>query len=505
MGTILIRQLPSSSVSPNFRPIDDFCYPVGMPGPEISVVIATYNRSRALSHAIESVLRQTFVDWELIVVGDACTDDTAEVVARYAGDDPRVRFVNLERHWGEQSAPNNVGRALARAPLIAYLSHDDFWLPHHLKACREALAVTNAELVLGTAANISFEKGRLAFDSLRVLLQGMGEHNRWSPADLDASVTAASCWLIRVETLDRVGGWRMSHEERAEPSQALLFRIWRGGFRIHTLNDLTLIIVTAGHRARSYLDRETPEHDWIAQHLGDPAFACELAAQMPATNSAAEQRSPRRPRGWRRGIASILAHIGINPRVPAIALRYGWRRGAYLRHLREFLGLEPVPADGLAAPTVRAEAVQRACHLTIGTPIDFSAGAGGARYLTAGWSNPEVDGVWSDGPSASLMFDLGSAPTTDLRFEFSLAVFMDPRGTPRHVVIDTSRGESIDRWTLSVPAGDWSIVVPASAWVGSRIGLRFRFDEPMSPHQLGLSDDRRTLSIKLRRVCISPL
>src|SRR5205085_6592224 len=174
-----------------------------MASPAISVVIATYNRSRVLAHAIESVLRQTFTDWELIVVGDACTNDTAEVVARYATADPRVRFVNLERHWSEQSGPNNVGRALARAPLIAYLSHDDIWLPHHLKACREALAVTGADLVLGTAASISFGGGRLAFDSLQVLLQGLGERNRWSPADLDASVAVASCWLIRAEALGK--------------------------------------------------------------------------------------------------------------------------------------------------------------------------------------------------------------------------------------------------------------------------------------------------------------
>src|SRR4051794_39151296 len=214
--------------------------------PAISVVIATYNRSCALVCAIESVIRQTFTDWELIVIGDACTDDTAEIVERYVRADPRVRFVNLERNWGEQSGPNNVGRTLARAPLIAYLSHDDLWLPHHLKACGEALAVTRADLVLGTAANLYFEEDRVAFDSLHVLLQGMGEGNRWSPSDLDASIAAASCWLIRADTLDRVGGWRMSQEERAEPSQALLFRLWRGGFRIHALNDLTLTIVTAG-------------------------------------------------------------------------------------------------------------------------------------------------------------------------------------------------------------------------------------------------------------------
>lgn len=474
-----------------------------MVSPGISVVIATYNRSRTLVHAIESVLRQTFTDWELIVVGDACTDDTAEVVARYASPDPRVRFVNLERNWGEQSAPNNVGRALARAPLIAYLSHDDFWLPHHLKACREALAITGADLVLGTAASISFAEGRLAFDSLCVVLQGLGEGNRWSPVDLDAGVAVASCWLIRAETLDKIGGWRMSQRDRAEPSQALLFRLWHRGFHIHTLNDLTLIIIGAGHRANSYLERETPEHDWIAEHIDDPAFACELAARIPATNAFAERRWPRRPPSWRRLIAGMLARAGINPRGLTMAMRHGWKRGANLRYLRERVGLEPAGAQR-AAPSLRAEAVRRACRITIGTPMNFSAGAGGARYLASGWSVPEGDGVWSDGPSATLMFDIGHPPTTDLRFEFSISVFQKSPGALREVVIETVRGDPIGRWTLSVPGGDWSIIVPASAWIRCRIGLRLRFAETLSPRQIGLSDDPRALGIKLHRICISP-
>ncbi len=474
-----------------------------MASPAISIVIATYNRSGTLVHAIESVLRQTFTDWELIVVGDACTDDTAEVVARYASADARVRFVNLECHWGEQSAPNNVGRALARAPLISYLSHDDIWLPLHLKACSEALAVAGADLVLGTAASISFEGGRLAFDSLHVLLQGLAEGNRWSPSDLEASVAPASCWLIRAEALDKIGGWRMSQKDRAEPSQALLFRLWRRGFHIHTLNDLTLIIIGAGHRAKAYLQRETPEHDWIAEHMGDPAFACKFAARIPATNAFAERRWPRRPPSWRRVIAGVLAHVGINPRGVKMAMRFGWKRGANLRYLRERVGLEPTGVQS-AAPSLRAEAVRRACRTTIGTPMNFSAGAGGARYLASGWSYPEGDGFWTDGPSATLMFDIGNPPMTDLRFEFSFIVFQKPQGAPREVVIETVRGDPIDRWTLSVPAGDWSIIVPASAWIGSRLGLRLRFDETISPKQLGLSDDPRALGIKLQRVRISP-
>ena len=474
-----------------------------MASPAISVLIATYNRSRALGHAIESVLKQTFTDWELIVIGDGCTDDTAEVVARYIQADPRVRFVNLERNWGEQSAPNNIGRSLARAPLIAYLSHDDLWLRHHLKACSEALAAIGADMVVGTAANIKFEGGRIAFESLKVLLQGMGEDHQWSPSDLHASFAAASSWLIRAEALDRTGGWRMSQEEHAEPSQELLFRVWRRGLRIYTLNELTLVIVGAGDRPKSYLQRETPEHDWIAEHLDDPAFAVELAARMPSTNVFADSRFPHRPPFWRRALAGILAHIGINPRALTLAMRYGWSRGAYLRHLRESMSLDTTPQPHGAAAAVRAGAVRSTCRITIGTPVDFRAGAGGARYLAAGWSYPEIDGVWSDGPSASLMFDIGSLPAANLHFVFSLAVFHNAPGVPREVLID-ARGQQIHRWTLT-SGGDWGVVVPVSAWTGSRLILRFRFDETKSPTDLGVSGDYRALSIKLRSVCICPV
>jgi glycosyltransferase involved in cell wall biosynthesis len=93
--------------------------------PAVSVVTATYNRSNVLRYAVESVLAQSFRDWEIIVIGDACTDDTAAVVASY--EDSRIRFTNLERNFGEQSGPNNAGFAISRGRYIAYLNHDDLW------------------------------------------------------------------------------------------------------------------------------------------------------------------------------------------------------------------------------------------------------------------------------------------------------------------------------------------------------------------------------------------
>ena len=76
-------------------------------GPQVSIVVATYNLSGSLRWTIESALRQTMTDWEMLVVGDACTDDTADVVASF-GDD-RISFLNLHVNCGDQAGPNNVG------------------------------------------------------------------------------------------------------------------------------------------------------------------------------------------------------------------------------------------------------------------------------------------------------------------------------------------------------------------------------------------------------------
>ena len=80
--------------------------------PRVTVVMATYNWAPVLPYSIASVLDQTFADFELRVIGDDCTDESAEVVA--AIDDARVHWHNLERHHGHQSGPNNEGLARAR-------------------------------------------------------------------------------------------------------------------------------------------------------------------------------------------------------------------------------------------------------------------------------------------------------------------------------------------------------------------------------------------------------
>jgi GT2 family glycosyltransferase len=115
-----------------------------MPSPRVSVIIPTYNWSTVLPYAINSVLAQTMRDFELIVVGDACTDDSEQVVA--AIKDPRVRWINLAVNTGHQFGPNNRGLQEARGEFIAYLGHDDLWLPRHLQCITDALDKTGAAI-----------------------------------------------------------------------------------------------------------------------------------------------------------------------------------------------------------------------------------------------------------------------------------------------------------------------------------------------------------------------
>src|SRR6476646_491568 len=116
-----------------------------MNAPKVSVLIATYNYSSVLRFAVASVLRQSFADFELIVAGDCCTDDSEAVVRSF--DDPRVRWLNLTENSGSKSLPLNAALEIARGEYIAYLGHDDLCHVDHLKTVVAAMERSAADFV----------------------------------------------------------------------------------------------------------------------------------------------------------------------------------------------------------------------------------------------------------------------------------------------------------------------------------------------------------------------
>ena len=97
--------------------------------PAVSVIIPMFNRRACVAASVRSVLDQTFRDLEVIVVDDGSTDGAADMLASEFGD--RIRIERLPCNQGRSTA-RNVGWALAKAELVAFLDSDDLWLPSKL-------------------------------------------------------------------------------------------------------------------------------------------------------------------------------------------------------------------------------------------------------------------------------------------------------------------------------------------------------------------------------------
>lgn len=111
--------------------------------PLVSVVMPTFNRGHLISEAIQSVLDQSWANWELIVCDDGSTDRTAGVVAAFG--DPRIRFIALQKANG--AAARNVGLRFAAGEFIAFLDSDNIWHPLFLQTAMSGLARTGAAMV----------------------------------------------------------------------------------------------------------------------------------------------------------------------------------------------------------------------------------------------------------------------------------------------------------------------------------------------------------------------
>lgn len=99
----------------------------------VSIIIACYNSQSFISLAIESVLKQTFKDWEVLVIDDCSTDNSALIVKHYCEIDQRIRYFKTDFPSGSPALPRNIGIRNAKGRYIAFLDSDDVWLPNKLE------------------------------------------------------------------------------------------------------------------------------------------------------------------------------------------------------------------------------------------------------------------------------------------------------------------------------------------------------------------------------------
>lgn len=99
----------------------------------ISIITPTYNCGKFIEETIQSVLNQTYTNWEMIIVDDCSTDNTKEVVEKYVKIDSRIKYFLLENNSGA-AVSRTKAMELANGNYIAFLDSDDLWLPNKLEA-----------------------------------------------------------------------------------------------------------------------------------------------------------------------------------------------------------------------------------------------------------------------------------------------------------------------------------------------------------------------------------
>jgi glycosyltransferase involved in cell wall biosynthesis len=294
-----------------------------MSAPRVSVIIPTYNRSSVLRHAMASVLAQSFGNFELLVVGDCCSDDSAAVVAGFG--DPRIRWFNLPVNSGHQSEPNNEGLRQAQGELIAYLGHDDLWLPHHLQ-------VLTAGIDAGCDLCASLNELVGPDDGVIDLSPPVAVYH------LGMSLPPSSL-VHKREVSERIGGWRNFRELPIDPEADLCQRAVEAGFRLRLLPRLTAVKFPAAWRRNVYRHGGDGEQAaWLRRIQTEPDFE---EREMARLVYAGKEGRMLRMRPFRLLLGDIMGEgfrrLGYRLRAGRILLA---GKGARVNAARRFKGLD---------------------------------------------------------------------------------------------------------------------------------------------------------------------
>lgn len=254
---------------------------------QASFVIATYGRPEVLAATLGALVLQRQPDWEAIVVGDCC-DDRTETVVRDL-DDPRVRYYNLPRRYGEQGGPNSVGLAVARGDLVTFLNHDDLLLPDHLDTVLAEFARGHVDVLATRTVTV---RGFRAHDhGPPDITCGPRKPDRFRVPDVIGirmyTLEPSSVWTIRRRVALRTGPWRSSQSILRLPFQDWLLRLARVTRRWRFRDQVTGIMLVGDYT------RAAPEAADLVRWLAtqSPDAVREILVPVPNPPAAFSRRA----------------------------------------------------------------------------------------------------------------------------------------------------------------------------------------------------------------------
>lgn len=166
--------------------------------PKVSIILPTYNGAKYIKKSIESIIDQTFHDWELIIVDDCSTDETPLIIRKYVEIDKRIKYIRNEKN---QKLPNslNIGFSNAIGKYLTWTSDDNYYLPQALKKMYDYLE-NNTDVCMVCADMQSVdESGKLAnkepvYDDKRIFVENH----------------IGACFLYRCKVLEEIGQYNQN-------------------------------------------------------------------------------------------------------------------------------------------------------------------------------------------------------------------------------------------------------------------------------------------------------
>jgi glycosyltransferase involved in cell wall biosynthesis len=232
--------------------------------PRFSVVIAAFNAAKWIVPTVRSALGQTYPAWEILVIGDGCTDATDEILASHFGS--AVRWKNLDRNSGGQSYPNNEGIRLSVGTHIAYLGHDDIWSPHHLEQLAGVAREHDPDFAVSGAVYHGPPGSRY------YQITGMFD----DPRAAENEFFPPSSFAHRRNIVERTGVWRDPNELSAPADCEFLLRAARLGCSFVSTRTITVHKFAAGHRYLSYRFASGLEQERMLERLSAPGGEAEV-------------------------------------------------------------------------------------------------------------------------------------------------------------------------------------------------------------------------------------
>lgn len=131
--------------------------------PLVSVIMPAYNSSKFIGESIESVINQTYPNWELLIVDDCSKDNTWDIICNYAKSDKRIKVFKNENNSGQVFSRNKALK-IANGKYIAFLDSDDLWKEHKLEIQMDLMQKNNLPFTFSSYERINVEGKKIGKD-----------------------------------------------------------------------------------------------------------------------------------------------------------------------------------------------------------------------------------------------------------------------------------------------------------------------------------------------------